>query len=92
MFKIAKNPLVASVLAAAALTVAASMTTPTQAQEPNCTAELQAIDSVIQNTKLKPQVMFKVNALRESAIARNAQGDVNGCMENVKDIKVLMGG
>ena len=51
MFKIAKNPLVASALAAAALTVAASLTTPTQAQEPNCTAELQAIDSVfkIQN-------------------------------------------
>ena len=91
MFKIAINPLVTSAIAAAALTLVA-MATPTKAQEPNCTAELQAIDSVIQNTKLKPEVMFKVNALRESAIARNAQGDVNGCMENVKDIKVLMGG
>lgn len=90
MYKIAKNPLVASAIAAAALTIAA-LATPAQAQEPNCTAELQAIDSVLQNTKLKPEVMFKVNALRESAIARNSQGDVQGCIQDVNDIKVLMG-
>lgn len=90
MLNIAKNPLVTSAIAAAALTLVASIT-PTQAQEPNCTAELQAIDSILQNTKLKPEVMFKVNALRESAITRNSQGDVSGCMDDVKDIKVLMG-
>lgn len=90
MFKIAKNPLVASAIAAAALTVVA-LATPTKAQEPNCAVELQAIDTVLQHTKLKPEVMFKVNVLRESAITRNSQGDVSGCMENVKDIKVLIG-
>ena len=90
MYKIAINPLVASAIAAAAHTLVAKAT-PTNAQEPNCTVELQAIDAALQNTRLKPAVMFKVNALRESAIARNAQGDVSGCMQDVKDIKVLMG-
>ncbi|MEP1444424.1 MAG: hypothetical protein ABJK39_15565 [Hyphomicrobiales bacterium] len=91
MFKIAKNPLVASIIAATALTVVA-MATPTKAQETACTAELQAVDTVIQSTKLKPEVLLKVTALRESAIARNSQGDVTGCMQDVADIRVLLGG
>ena len=90
MFSIAKHPLIAATAVVASLTVAAFVT-PTKAQEPNCAAELQAIDTVLQNTKLRPEVMFKVNALRESAIARNAQGDVDGCMQDVSDIKTLMG-
>ena len=91
MFKIAKNPLVASTIAAVALTIVA-MATPTKAQETACTAELQAVDNVIQTTKLKPEVLLKVTALRESAITRNTQGDVEGCMQDVADIKVLLGG
>ena len=91
MFKIAKNPLVASTIAAVALTIVA-MATPTKAQETACTAELQAVDSVIQTTKLQPEVLLKVTALRESAITRNTQGDVEGCMQDVADIKVLLGG
>lgn len=91
MFTFAKNPLIAATTIAGALVIA-TFAMPAKAQEPNCTTELQTLDTVLQNTKLKPEVMFKVNALRESAIARNAQGDVDGCMQDVNDIKVLMGG
>ena len=90
MYKIAKNPLVSSAITAATLSIVA-FTTPIHSREPSCIAELQAIDSILQNTKLKPAIVFKVDALRKSAIARNSKGDTEGCMQDVKDIKVLIG-
>ncbi|MEP6355738.1 MAG: hypothetical protein ABJ081_03565 [Hyphomicrobiales bacterium] len=90
MYKIAKNPLVGSAITAAALSIAA-FTTPIHSREPSCTAELQSINSLLENTKLRPAIMFKVDALRKSAIARNSQGDAEGCMQDVKDIKALIG-
>lgn len=90
MYKIAKNPLVSSAIAAATLSIVA-FTTPIHSREPSCAAELQAINAILENTKLRPPIMFKVDALRKSAIARNSKGDAEGCMQDVKDIKALIG-
>ena len=90
MFKIATNPLLTTT-ATAIILGAIAFATSTHAQDATCTTELQVLDKYLQTKKLKPEVMFEVNALRESAIARNAQGDVKGCMQDVQDIKKLMG-
>lgn len=62
-----------------------------QAQDTSCTVEIEAIDKTLQSTALETETLAKVTQLRQTAIARNSQGDVEGCMQDVASIKSLLG-
>ncbi|MEO1066446.1 MAG: hypothetical protein AAFW47_03610 [Pseudomonadota bacterium] len=66
-------------------------TGPSAAQQDACTSGLVEVDNALATTNVEPATMARVTALRENALALQAQGDVEGCVRDVGDIKTLLG-
>lgn len=85
-----KNPLVLTTFAGLMMAGVATIT-PTSAAPSQCMSEIKAIDKVVKNRAIDAETLSRISNLRESAIARESKGDQSGCMNDVIDIKALLG-
>ncbi len=56
-----------------------------------CEAEIAEIDKVLLTAQIDTDTLAKVAELKEAATIKKEQGDEEGCLEDVKTIKPLVG-